>query len=73
MENLSENSVVVPEGLCHMIILYGELPRPAYITPEYKQLKSGEHIYRAMNDVQKENSKRKLALGQSHAHWPKEV
>lgn len=59
----SVNDSIGPEGLCPTLLLYGTVPRPARNTPAETQIARTQAIDKAMDTVQKEQAKRRIAFG----------
>lgn len=65
------NDVMGPEGLCPTLLVFGAIPRPARKTPAADQLERARVLDAAMTEVQKEQSKRRVAFGLKHTHGSK--
>lgn len=61
MAVFATNTVIGPEGLCPIILVYGSIPLPERIRPAHTQLERAEAIESARAELLKETSKRRIA------------
>ena len=65
------NDTVVPEGLCPTLLVYGSIPRPPRQLPADTQLERAKAMDAAIDSVQKELTKRKIAFALTNTGIPK--
>lgn len=71
MEVKAVNDKIGPEGLCQTLLVYGTLPRPLQRNPADTQIRRAEAVDKAMKEIQKEQTKRKIAFALRHPGGPK--
>lgn len=66
-------SIIFPEGLCPMLLVFGALPRPARRNPSVTQLKRARTMELAIISVEKDQARRRISFGLQNTGGPKEI
>lgn len=66
MNTYAMNSIIGPEGLCPMMLVFGALPRPARSKPSPTQLERATAIENAKKEVEKETARRRIVFALRH-------
>lgn len=61
------NCTVGPEGLCPMLLVFGEIRRPARCTPSSMQIERIKSIDAEMREVERELANRTINFGLRHS------
>lgn len=66
MATLAVKSVIVPIGLCPMLLVYGAIIRPERITQAETQMRRAEGLETSMKEDTKEQVMRHIKFGLKH-------
>ena len=65
------NDTTGPESLCPTVLVFGTIPRSARSFHSAKKFERARAREQAMDEIIKENARKKLATAERHTHSPK--